>query len=167
MAVWVVLARLLKKPSKKISHMVDIFSMTHWSWLILGLVLLALELLAPFAFFLWLGVAALVTGIVLFFIPELGWQGQFLLFSILSIISIIISRRFLFKKSIDTELPNLNRREQQYIGRIFTLSESIINGYGKIAVDDSFWQVTGPELEKGAQVKVVGANGSIFQVEKV
>lgn len=147
--------------------MVDISAMTHWSWLVLGLGLLVLELVVPAMFFLWLGISALVTGLVLYLFPDMSWQGQFLLFSVLSVVSILLSRRFFSNKQIETELPNLNRRGQQYVGRVFTLIEPIKNGYGKISVDDSQWRVTGPALEKGVQVKVVSAKGSVFEVEPV
>jgi len=147
--------------------MFDIFAMTHWSWLILGLVLLVLELVAPIAFFLWLGASALVTALVLFLLPDMAWQLQFLLFSVLSVVSILVSRKYLFRQKIKSELPNLNRRSQQYVGRVFTLTEPITNGYGKISVDDSQWRVTGPALEKGSAVRVTSANGSVFEVEAV
>lgn len=133
----------------------------------LGLGLLVLELVVPAMFFLWLGVSALVTALVLYLFPEISWQVQFLLFSVLSVASILLSRRFFSNKQIDTELPNLNRRGQQYVGRVFTLVEPITNGYGKISVDDSQWRVTGPTLEKGAKVKVTAARGSVFEVEAV
>ncbi len=133
----------------------------------LGLGLLVLELVVPAMFFLWLGVSALVTALVLYLFPEISWQVQFLLFSVLSVASILLSRRLFSNKQIDTELPNLNRRGQQYVGRVFTLVEPITNGYGKISVDDSQWRVTGPALEKGAKVKVTAARGSVFEVEAV
>ena len=142
----------------------DIFAMTHWSWLVLGLALLVCELLAPFAFFLWLGLSAIVTGVVTYLVPEIGWKGQLVLFSILSLISIVISRKYLLNDKIDSELPNLNRRGQQYVGRTFTLIEPIVNGYGKIAVDDSRWKVSGPPLALGEQVRVISLNGSVFEV---
>ena len=147
--------------------MIDIFAMTHWSWLVLGLGLLILELVVPAMFFLWLGISALATGLVLYFFPDMSWQAQFLMFSVLSVVSILLSRRFFSNKQIETELPNLNRRGQQYVGRVFTLIEPVKNGYGKISVDDSQWRVTGPALEKGTQVKVVSARGSVLEVEPV
>lgn len=147
----------------------DIFAMTHWSWLILGLALLVCELLAPFAFFLWLGLSAMVTGAVTYLAPDIGWQGQFLLFSILSVISsvisIVVSRKYLLNDKIESDLPNLNRRGQQYVGRTFTLVDPIENGYGKIIVDDTRWQVSGPSLAAGEQVRVVAMHGSVFEVE--
>ncbi len=147
--------------------MIDIFAMNHWSWLILGLALLVLELTAPFMFFLWLGISAIVTALVLFFVPEMSWEFQFLIFSVLSIVSVVASRKYFAKNPLTSELPKLNRREQQYVGRVFTLIEPITNGYGKISVDDSQWRVKGPKLAEGQQVKVVSADGGIFEVEPV
>ncbi len=40
-----------------------------WGWLVVGFILLALELLAPLTYFLWLGASALVTALVLFIVP--------------------------------------------------------------------------------------------------
>ena len=141
------------------------FALSYWWWLAAGLVMLMVELLAPFAFFLWLGVSAFVTGFLVMALPDLSWQVQALVFSVLSVASIIISRRFIKGRKKDTELPNLNRRADQYIGRTALLYEPIVNGLGKISIDDSHWQVEGPDLEKSAVVKIVGVNGSILVVE--
>ncbi len=133
----------------------------------MGMVLLAFELLAPFTFFLWLGVSALITALILFIVPETTWQGQFLIFSVLSVLSIILSRRFLVKRQTQSEIPNLNRRAQQYVGSVFVLSEGIEQGQGKIKVDDTYWKVSGPKLEKGSEVRITGADGAVFTVEAV
>ena len=145
--------------------MFDLPGMTHWGWLAVGLVLLAFELVAPLTFFLWLGISALVTGLASLVLPWMPWQVQFLVFSILSVISIVISRRYLVGRQIKTDLPNLNRRAQQYVGRVFTLSEDIQQGVGKIKVDDTYWNVTGAPLKKGTEVKVISADGAVFAVE--
>lgn len=145
--------------------MIDVFAMTHWSWLILGLGLLVLELIVTFTYFLWLGASALVTGLVLFLYPEMSWQLQFLLFSVLAVASILLSWKFLVSKRGKGEHSSLNRRGQQYVGRVFTLTEAINNGYGKISVDDSHWRVTGPPLAEGVAVKVIAADGSVLAVE--
>jgi len=142
-------------------------AMTHWTWLILGLAMLVLELLAPFTFFLWLGVSALVTALASYLAPSMTWQSQFLIFSVLSVVSIWLSRHYLVNRQTKSELPHLNRRAQQYVGRVFTLTEAIENGYGKISVDDTRWQVKGPALPKGARVKATGSDGSVLTVVAV
>ena len=145
--------------------MFDLPGMTYWGWFAVGLVLLAFELIAPLTFFLWLGISALVTGLAALVLPGMPWEMQFLVFSILSVISIVISRRYLVGRQIKSDLPNLNRRAQQYVGRVFTLSEDIQQGVGKIKVDDTYWNVTGAPLKKGTEVKVVSADGAVFAVE--
>ena len=144
-----------------------ILDMTYWGWLIFGLGLLALELVAPITFFLWLGASALITALVMFALPETSWQAQFLIFSVLSVTSVILSRSFLVNRQTESDSPNLNRRGQQYVGRVFTLSESIEQGVGKIRVDDSYWSVQGPPLKKGTEVKVIEADGSVLVVQSV
>ena len=46
-----------------------------WGWVILGLVLIGGEVLAPGIFLLWLGLAALLTGAVVGLV-DLGWQSE-------------------------------------------------------------------------------------------
>ena len=141
--------------------------LSFWIWLCIGLALFALELAASFTYFLWLGVAALVTALALFVFPETSWQMQFVIFSVLSVIAVILSRHYLVNKQNKSEVPRLNRRAEQYIGRVFTLSESIKQGEGKIKVDDTYWRVSGPALEKDTEVRVINAEGSVLIVEAV
>lgn len=141
------------------------FGLSYWGWLLIGMALLAFELLLPLTFFLWLGASALITALIIFVLPETTWQAQFLIFSVLSVISIILSRRFLVNRQTKSEVPNLNRRAEQYVGRVFTLSQRIAQGEGKIKVDDTYWKVSGPDLEKGTAVRITSADGAVFTVE--
>jgi membrane protein implicated in regulation of membrane protease activity len=140
-------------------------SIDFWHWLIAGVVLVILEVFAPGAFFLWMGVAAGTVGIILFLLPDMSWESQFLLFAVISIVSIVLWRIRLRKHPTETEDDNLNSRTREYIGRVFTLSEAIENGIGKIQVDDSFWKVSGQDCKKGAKVKVISVDGMILKVE--
>ncbi|MBF0179098.1 MAG: NfeD family protein [Magnetococcales bacterium] len=57
-------------------------------------------------------------------------------------------------------------RGTQYLERIFTLSDPIVNGSGRLRVDDdSIWQVLGPDTPSGAQVMVIGVDGTLLLVE--
>lgn len=139
---------------------------THWHWWILALLLLVLEVFAPGTFFLWLALAALATGLLLLLVP-LAWEVQLLLFAVLSGVSVIVGRAYLKRRPIETDRPNLNRRGAQYVGRNFTLSEPIVNGYGKIRVDDSTWKIEGADCPAGSQIRVVGVDGVILKVERI
>ena len=142
--------------------------MEFWHWLTIAVVLIFLEILSPGVFFLWLGLAAGAVGIAMAIIPELSWQMQFILWACFSLISIAVWRfsRKLFSKN-KAAASHLNRRGEQYIGRTFTLLEPIVNGSGKIKVDDSSWRVKGEDAAMGTQVKVTGINGIVFDVEKI
>jgi membrane protein implicated in regulation of membrane protease activity len=59
----------------------------------------------------------------------------------------------------------LNRRAEQYVGRVFTLSEPIVNGTGKIRVDDSSWKVSGADCDANTKVKVISVDGTVLKVE--
>ena len=82
-----------------------------------------------------------------------------MLFAVFSIVSTVLGRRY-FKKSMeDSDHPKLNRRGEQYIGRVFTLDEPIVNGTGKIKVDDSTWKIRGEDTAAGANVIVTSVDG--------
>jgi membrane protein implicated in regulation of membrane protease activity len=61
----------------------------------------------------------------------------------------------------------LNTRTKEYIGRVFPLSEPIEDGFGKIHVDDSFWQVKGSDCTVDKKVKVVSVDGMVLNVEPI
>ncbi len=144
-----------------------ITEVNFWHWLSFAVVLIILEVFSPGAFFLWLGIAAVGVGGVMFFLPHLSWQTQLTVYALFSIASLIGWRYSLkfFHLRQKTTAPNLNRRAEQYVGRTFTLIEPIVNGLGKINVDDSTWRVRGKDCPAGSQVKVTGVDGIIFEVK--
>lgn len=140
-------------------------TLTYWHWWILALALLVLEVFAPGAFFLWMGVGAGIVGVILLLAPDMGWEYQLMIFSIFSVVSIAAWRTFIRQNPTETDKPNLNRRGEQYVGRVFTLEEPIVNGTGKIRVDDSTWKVSGDDCDAGTKVKVVRIDGTVLKVE--
>lgn len=140
--------------------------LTYWHWFILALVLVILELALPGVVFLWIGIAAAITGVIKLFFSGLGWEYQVLLFGVLSVVCTVGARLWVRQRPIVTDHPTLNRRGEQYIGRRFTLAEPIINNIGKLRVDDTTWKVTGPDIPAGATVKVTGVDGTALVVEK-
>ncbi|MBT3048207.1 MAG: NfeD family protein [gamma proteobacterium symbiont of Ctena orbiculata] len=136
----------------------------YWHWLILAVVLMILEVFSPGAFLLWMGLAAAVVGLLMLLLPELGWQMQILIFAILSVLIIVLVRAFLQRRPIETDQPHLNRRGEQYIDRTFTLQEPIVNGEGKIHVDDSTWKINGEDCPAGTRIRITGVEGVVLQV---
>ncbi|WP_108682873.1 NfeD family protein [Methyloceanibacter sp. wino2] len=144
--------------------METIVTLGPWIWLILAAALLVFEMLAPGIFFMWFGLAALVTGVIALRY-EVAWQWQLIWFCGLSLVTVILVNRYLRKNPTETDAPLLNQRAAQLIGETHELVDPIANGRGSVRVGDTIWRVEGPALPKGAQVTVVGADGSILKVE--
>ncbi len=70
-------------------------------------------------------------------------------------------------RNATTDEPFLNQRSASLVGRTATLHEPIREGRGRIRLDDTLWQVMGPDLPVGTQVKVVSSNGRDLRVEPV
>jgi len=64
-------------------------------------------------------------------------------------------------------MPELNQRGQQYLGRTVTLNQAIVNGRGSARLDDTVWQVSGPDLPTGQTVSVTGIRGNTLLVKKL
>jgi membrane protein implicated in regulation of membrane protease activity len=138
----------------------------HWIWLILAGVLLILELAAPGTFFLWLALAAILTGVAAStFIVELSWQFQIVLFAAFSVILVLLVRPRLHRNTTPNDQPNLNQRMYNYVGGVYRLETDIEDGRGKLRIDDTLWDVIGPDMRKGARVKVLRVEGLRLVVE--
>ncbi|MGH8033784.1 MAG: NfeD family protein [Lysobacterales bacterium] len=137
-----------------------------WHWWILAGVLLILELTSPVFFFLWVGIAAAAVGMLLLVIPSLTIEMQLVLFGILSVIAVVAWRRYRESHPQTSDQPLLNQRGRQYMGRLFTLDHPIVNGVGKVEVDDSTWRVKGPDFPAGTLVRVKDVDGVVFLVER-
>jgi len=136
-----------------------------WHWWILALALIIVEMFVPGTFFLWMGIAAVVVGLVAWLIPAMGWEFQLMLFAILSLVSIVAWRVYQRRHPDESDQPALNRRGEQYIGRVFVLETPIENGFGKVRVGDTLWRVRGSDAAAGRRVKVVGTEGVLLLVE--
>jgi len=133
---------------------------THWHWFIAAVVLGILELLAPGAVFIWMGLSAAIVGSVVLFIPEMGWGIQVIVFTILSIITVISARFFISKRNVQTDHPLLNEKSAQFIGKTYPLIQDSKNRVGKVKIGDSLWQVELTDDAKiGTNIHITHAHG--------
>lgn len=135
-------------------------SLGTWNWLIFGVILMALELLAPGIFLFWFGLAALLVGFVSFaFTPS--WQIQILMFALFAVAAVPVWRRLAGSAARPaSDNPYLNRRAAALVGRVFTLEKPIVDGSGTVRVDDTVWRVAGPDTPAGSRVRIVQADGA-------
>ena len=141
-------------------------SLTVWHWLIAAAVFFVLELIAPGAFMLWLGISAMLVGVISFFVAW-PWQYQLVAFAVFALVSIPLWRRFAGRVERPVDQPFLNRRADAFVGREFTLEKPIVAGSGTVKIDDTIWRLTGPDVPGGSRVKVVRAEAAMLVVEAI
>lgn len=134
-----------------------------WAWLIGGVILLALELVLPGSFLMWLGLAAIVVGVASFAVG-ISWQVAWISFAVLAIVLLLVGRHFFAPNRSKSDRPHLNERGQAMIGRQMTLDEPIADGQGRVKIGDTFWRVQGPDLAAGTRVEVSDTDGSALIV---
>jgi membrane protein implicated in regulation of membrane protease activity len=139
----------------------------HYWWWILALVLIAIEVVLPGYFMLWIGIAAGLTGLVVLMAPGLSALAQALAFAALAFLSCAAYWYWLRPRLVRDEPgeQRLNRRGEQQIGQRYVLAEAIVNGRGKAKVGDGLWLVRGPDLPAGSTVVVTGVDGNTLLVQ--
>lgn len=136
----------------------------YWHWFVLGFGLLIAEVMLPGTFCLWLGMAALGTGLIAWLFPALGWSAEVVIYAALSLVAVGLWFRFR-PQAKNTPDTGLNQRGKGYVGQVFTLTEAISNGVGKAKVEDGVWLVAGADVPVGSKVRVVAVEGTTLRVE--
>ena len=135
-------------------------------WFVVGSIFFIIEILAPVAIFLWLGVSAYIIAFLAFLYP-LPPSYAAILFAVISPIIMHAGPRFFKAKHKQGPDSDLNQKSNQLIGRIFALSQDIQNGRGQMKVGDSVWPVKGEDMPAGTMVQVTDIDGITLCVEKV
>lgn len=144
-----------------------------WNWIILAVLLLVLETLVPGVYFVWFGTAAMIVGVTIIGIGSLspdtaaliGWQVQTIAFAGLSMATIFFFRGFAGAGMNPSDLPNLNVRGRQYVGRSVVVAQAISGGRGKVKIGDTLWVAEGPDMPAGAHVRITAVEGTVMTVE--
>ena len=141
--------------------MTDLPFEASWLWIVGGLIVAGCELVAPGVFLIWLGLAAVATGLLVTLLA-VSWQVQVVLFAALAVVAVLLGRRVSRGNG-----PDLNRRGHDLVGRSFVLDEPVSGGVGRLRLGDTTWHITGPDLPAGSTIRVVALDGSTLQVTAV
>lgn len=139
--------------------------MTYLGWFTLGLLFVLLEFFVPGTYLIWFGFAAFVIGALVTFCTFTATE-TLVLFALISAVFAGIGW-FVYAKIINkTKVPEkykyLNDMAGAYIGKVYNLSEDVVDGRSKAKVGDTFWLVDVNEpLKKGAKVKIIGVEGGV------
>lgn len=150
--------------------LVFLSELAYWHWLLLGIALMSMEMLLPAAMiFMWPGIAALMIGVMMAFVPHLMPLYQIGLWLILSLVFITewikycqghppkpVVRR-------NTRLPG-----EELIGQQFTLQKAIIYGRGELEVNEKLYPVLAiDDYPAGTLVKVARVEGAALRVQQI
>ena len=135
-----------------------------WLWLIGGVLLLILEVIAPGFFLVFLGAAGIATGLftVLF---DLGTASQLALFALYSVIAVLVGRRFYANRAVDSTDPLLNDRGARLVGKVVTVVNAVDDHGGRVRVGDGEWSARGGPAAVGERVRITGVDGNCLKVE--
>ena len=138
----------------------------HWFWLLAGLLLGAAEIIIPGFFLIWFAIAAVITGLLAFVLPD-AVALQIGVFAVVAVAMVYFGRRWFAANPIVSSDPLLNDRSARLVGEIVTVVDAIEHGSGRVKVGDSVWSAKGADAAVGAKVRISGANGSVLMVEGV
>jgi membrane protein implicated in regulation of membrane protease activity len=142
-----------------------------WTWMLVGLVLLGAEVVLPGTYMLWFAIAAILTGVIALVADAAGWTGlawqaEAGLFAVLSVVSVVAGRAWMRRRRAEpADAGGLNERAIRHVGRRAQLTDPIVDGRGRIDLDDTVWLVSGPDLPAGTTVRITGADGARLKVE--
>jgi membrane protein implicated in regulation of membrane protease activity len=136
-----------------------------WLFTIGGVILLIAEVVAPGFFLLFVGVAALVTG-VLALLLGLGLIPQLAIFAVLAYLSVHFGgRRFYAARYDYTSAPDLNDPTRRLLGRVVTVVQAVDSHGGRVKLGDSEWSARGAPAAIGERVRIVDVDGNCLKVE--
>ena len=139
---------------------------TYWYWITFGLFMIFSEVVTPGFYFLWIGLAAILSGTLSYLFPELDFVVIGSFFAIVSVILCYIGKISLYKKISGDNVSTLNNRGAQYVGQTVVVFEEIKNGVGNVKVGDGVWPAKSDlDREKGDSVKIIGVDGISFIVK--
>ena len=135
-----------------------------WLWLIGGVVLLIAEIIAPGFFLLFIGAAAMATGVftILF---DLGAAPQLALFALYAVIALMFGRKVYANRDVNSSDPLLNDRSARLVGKVVTVVNAVDDHDGRVRVGDSEWSARGGPAAAGERVRGTGVDGNCLLVE--
>ena len=148
-----------------------ITEMGYLSWFAIGFLLILAELFVPGTYLIWFGFSAFAMGIIVS-IFSLSAIEILVLFALISAVFAGFGwyayAKVLNKTKVPEKYKYLNDMAGAHIGKIYNLSENVVDGRAKAKVGDSFWLVEIDEpLKKGAKVKITDVkDGVILVAEK-
>jgi len=137
-----------------------------WIWAIGGILLLIAEIIAPGFFLVFIGAAAIATGLFTLLF-DLGIAPQLALFAIYSVLAVMLGKRWYAEPNGGDQRHAINEPARRLIGRTVTVVTDIDDHGGRVRVGDGEWNARGGPAAAGERVTVTGVEGNCLIVETV
>lgn len=141
--------------------------MQAWQiWMVIGIICVIIEIFDPAFFFLSLGAAAIITGLLSFAVKSTVWQ--IIIFAVLSFLA-FLSMRKLGKKVLAVTDKDTNVYALKGVSG--TVTEAIPEqGKGRVKIGGEEWPALEKDnhaIEQGIKIKVIDIDGNKLIVEKL
>jgi membrane protein implicated in regulation of membrane protease activity len=144
---------------------------SYWHWIVLGIGLMLIEIVLPSFTALWFGAAAVVVGIILFFLPEMSVSAQLILWTVLSVILVWLWFRYLKPLAIDKTKAGLSREAiLGEVGQVVMVPnderKGVLRFPAPVLGADEWLFISQAKLAAGDRVRVVDVSGNTLVVRK-
>lgn len=140
-----------------------------WIWAVLGVILLAVEIGVGTFDILWFGIAALCVSITVWLFPDMPVAAQFIIFALLSLVSLAIWRSHYKKNEKHSRVGQAQGQEIGRVGTVISACSPTQNGKIRFAqglMGDREWTaISNEEISKGAEAKVVAVEGNSLRIK--
>jgi len=135
-----------------------------WLWAIGGVLLLIAEIIAPGFFLVFLGAAAIATGLFTLLF-DLGIVPQLVLFAIYAVLAVMIGKRWYGEPHDGDQRHPINEPAKRLVGKTVTAVSDVDDHGGRVRVGDGEWNARGGPAAAGERLTVTAVEGNCLIVE--
>lgn len=148
------------------------FEIVYWHWVIFGVLLMLGEIVITTFFILWFGIAAILMGGLLYFVPDIDLNWQIFIWTVLSSLLALFWFKYLKPLSIDKTKAGLSREAiLGEIGQVLQVPHESKRGKlrfpAPILGSDEWLIISQDALSEGDRVRVEDVSGNSLIVKKV
>jgi len=148
----------------------DAIILEWWHWEIAGLALVLLELALPSFFVIWFGLGAMLTGVVLFAVPDLVLSKQIAAWIIASMAMTVlwfsVARRSRFRTLIGTAAGEVIGEVGLLVSAVAPFERGKVRFQRPVLGAEEWACVAETAIAAGERVRVLSVEGSYVKVTK-
>ena len=137
-----------------------------WIWAIAGVLLLIAEIIAPGFFLVFVGAAAIATGLFTLLF-DLGLASQLVLFALYSVVAVMVGKRWYGEPDGGDQRHSINEPAKRLVGKTVTAVTDVDEHGGRVRVGDGEWNARGGPAAPGDRLTITGVEGNCLLVEPV